>query len=88
MPGTFESECKIWLGGRKSFIDIKGIAYSSSSALGDNGFNELMTVHDDGYSLFLKSMGIFMIGRTNGQEHLSPQRAAEYFWAILIQQLQ
>lgn len=87
MNGKIVSECKIWLGGRTSFTG--GIAYSSNASSNDNSFNEAMSINDDGYSLFLNPLCMTMIGRrSNYEESLSQQGAAEYFWQMLIQRLQ
>lgn len=87
MNGKIASECKISLGGRTSFTN--GMAYSSSASSNNNGFNELMSVNNDGYSLFLCPMGMAMLGRrSNQKELLSQQGAAEYFWELLIRHLQ
>ncbi|RUQ28518.1 MAG: toll/interleukin-1 receptor domain-containing protein [Candidatus Competibacteraceae bacterium] len=81
------SECKIWLGGRRSFSN--GIAYSTNTSSNDNSLNESMSVENDGYDLFLKPMGMSFIRQgENGRGLLSQQGAAEYFWEILINPLQ
>jgi TIR domain len=85
--GNVASECKIWLGGRRGIMG--GIVYSSNASSNDNSCNESMSAKDDGYALFLTPMGMASIGRRNSEnELLSQQGAAEYFWEILIQQLQ
>ncbi len=81
------SQCRIWLAGRRGFVN--GIAYSSNASSGDNSFNESMSVEEDGYMLFLKPMGMTFYGQRGGEnELLSQQGAAEYFWDILIRTLQ
>ena len=48
-----------------------------------------MSVADDGYTLFLKPIGMAQIGQTGQLQNakLSLQDAAEYFWSIFIQRL-
>jgi hypothetical protein len=85
--GKTVSECKVWLGDRSGFSG--GIAYASSSSTNDNSWNESASVEDDGYSLFLKPMGMSSMWHgDHGRELLSQQGAAEYFWEMLIRPLQ
>lgn len=80
VEGKEKARCRIWFGGGTSFLG--GIMYSSSDS-GDNSFNESLSVIDDGYSLFLKPMGLaFHSG--NGKEQGTPDEAAEYYWSIFI----
>src|SRR5439155_8820014 len=48
--------CRIWLGKRREFVG--GIAYSTDLSHGDNSYNESLSVEDDGYTLFLKPLGM------------------------------
>lgn len=80
--GQSASECAIRLGG----IFGNGISYSSTANADNNSCNESMSIEDDGYSLFMKPMGMATFGRDN--ELLSQEGAAEYFWEILIGALQ
>lgn len=85
--GKIATECRIWLGGRRSFSGA--IAYSYGASGNDNSMNESMSVVDDGYALFLQPLGMAMLGRGgNDKKMLSPQGAAEYFWEMFIQRLQ
>lgn len=85
--GKTASECKVWLGGRNSFAS--GIVYSSNASSNDNSWNESVSVAEDGYSLSLKPIGMSHVFRSGGgNDLLTPQGAAEYFWEILIQPLQ
>jgi len=83
--GKRAAECTIFYGGESFFS--KGIAYSSSGDGAERSMNESLSVEDDGYTLYLKSLGIGMMGR-NQDEHLSQQGAAEYYWSIFIRPLQ
>jgi hypothetical protein len=84
--GEIASQCKIWLGGGHSFSG--GIAYSNSLERGDNSFNESLTVDDDGYTLFLKPLGIAFHRQHSDSEQLTYEGAAEYLWEMLIEPLQ
>ena len=84
VEGKEKTRCRIWFGGRTSLAG--GILYSSSD-LGDNSYNEALSVTDDGYFLFLKPLGLaFRPGV--GKEQMTPEEAAEYYWSIFIEPLQ
>lgn len=81
--GNLASSCRIWMGGHQTF---GGIAYSASERSYDNSMNESLSVDNDGYSLFLKPMGMFM--RQQADQQLTYEGAAEYYWSKLIEPLQ
>lgn len=81
--GNLASSCRIWMGGRQAF---GGIAYSVAERGYDNSINESLSVDDDGYSLFLKPLGLFMGAGTHKQ--LTLEGGAEYFWNMFIEPLQ
>jgi len=84
VQGKERARCRIWFGGRTSLMG--GILYSSSD-LGDNSYNESLSVTDDGYALFLKPMGLaFHSGA--GKEQMTPEEASEYYWSIFVEPLQ
>lgn len=87
--GKQECGCKIWLAGRRGFGG--GIAYRGNSGLhdylDDNSFNEAINVENDGYALFLKSLGMAIMGR-GGEQMLTQEGAAEYLWGLFIGPLQ
>ena len=87
--GKQECGCKIWLGGRRGFVG--GIAYRGNGGLhdylDDSSFNEAINVENDGYALFLKPLGMANMGR-GGEQMLSQEGAAEYFWGLFIAPLQ
>ncbi|MHB8714073.1 MAG: hypothetical protein ACYC9T_17395, partial [Trichloromonadaceae bacterium] len=87
--GKQECSCKIWLGGRRGFVG--GIAYRGNGGLhdylDDNSYNEAINVENDGYALFLKPLGMANMGR-GGEETLTQEGAAEYFWGLFIAALQ
>lgn len=84
--GTRVAQCTVWYGG-KGIFGSNGIAYSNSDQPQGNGYNELLNVIDDGYTLQLKSLGMAMLSNRN-QDALSQQGAAEYYWSMLIRPLQ
>ena len=87
--GKHASSCKIWLGGRRSFVG--GIAYRGNDIShdygNDNSYNEAINVQSDGYALFLKPMGMQRFGQ-NRDQALTQEGAAEYLWELFIAPLQ
>jgi len=82
--GNKVAHCNIYYG-RDFFTN--GIAYSNSESISGGSYNELLNINDDGYSLFLKPLGMQMFTMQN-DDNLSKKEAAEYFWSILIKPLQ
>ncbi len=83
--GNAESQCKIWLSREECFSN--SIHYSSDLSMGENSYNESLTIEDNGYSMFVNpSMRMCFDG--NQAELLSKEGAAEYLWEMLIQPLQ
>lgn len=83
--GSAVSQCTIWRGSRSSFAN--GIAYTHGETDGANSYNELLSIADDGYSLFLQALGMSFRGR-DGEDALTPQGASEFLWGIVIGGLQ
>jgi hypothetical protein len=65
-----------------------GIQYSMGNLGADTSFNESLRVEDDGYSLFLKTLGMAIFYRAEVPQQLSQQGAAEYYWGMFIERLQ
>lgn len=82
--GKTVSQCAIFIGGH--FGSSGGIAYSSNSYAGDNGFNESLNVANDGQAMHFESLGMHSFGKRD--EKLSMQGAAELYWSMLIRTLQ
>jgi hypothetical protein len=81
VQGEKRSACRIWLT-RGSFGNIYYFADDSGT---DNTYNSALRAETDGYSLWLKpSMQVFSLG----QDRLTTQEAAEYYWSMLIGPLQ
>lgn len=83
--GRKTSACKIWLPGSNSFAGE--IGYSNNDSGGENSFNESLSIVDDGYSLFLRPMGL-ALSFSSGSEHLTQQGGAEHLWGIFVKPLQ
>ena len=83
VDGQEASRCGIWLGG---FGDMDEVLFSFDGVSNRNSCNESMSVVDDGYTLFIKPIGMAKIGQLQNSK-LSLQDAAEYFWSIFIEQL-
>jgi hypothetical protein len=79
------SHCKIWFGGQGSFPF--GIAYSTDLTRGDNSYNESLSVENDGYTQFLKPMGM-RLHNWPKDSLLTSEGGAEYLWTMLIESLQ
>lgn len=84
--GQQTSGCRIWCGGRSSFSS--GILYSNNpDSDSDGSFNESFSAENDGYSLYLKPLGMAHYGQAS-EKQLTEEGAAEYLWALLIAPLQ
>jgi len=85
MGGQERSRCGIWLGDGASIL--KGILFSHSGLGGGNSYNESLSIEDDGFSLFLKPMGMARMGQ-GGDKLLTAEGAAEYYWSLFVERLQ
>lgn len=84
--GQQVSGCRIWYGGRSSYSS--GILYSNNPDLNtDTTYNESLSVESDGYSLYLKPLGMPHYGKVPGKQ-LTEEGASEYLWELLIGPLQ
>ena len=81
--GNLVSNCRIWMGGRHF---PRGIAYSVGERGDDSSYNESLSVDDDGYTLFLRPLGMFI--RNPAHQQLTYEGGAERFWSKLIEPLQ
>lgn len=81
--GKAIARCKISLGTMMQ----KGISYSGNDRLDDNSMNESLSVKSDDQGLFLEPMGMpHLSGFT--EKKLTFEGAAEYYWQLLIRDLQ
>ena len=85
MNGVRKSGCRIWMGDR---FFTGSIAFSFNENGNDGSMNESLSVENDGYSLFLKPMGLAMLGRVASNKQLTNQGGAEYLWSLFIEPLQ
>lgn len=83
--GNRGAECTVWLSARDQLFS--GIAYFSGITESANQYHECMSVSNDGYILSLKPFGMSYRG-TNSEVTLSQQGAAEFYWSMLIKNLQ
>jgi len=83
--GQRVAECSVYYGA--GTFGSPGIAYSHSSDVQENSFNESLSVVDNGYTLQLKPLGM-QIFDSRCDDALSQQGAAEYYWSIFIRPLQ
>lgn len=88
LNGKVASQCKIWLGGRNTFGG--GICYSSNITLNDNSMNDSISVETDGHIIYLKPLGLGLSFMNTNRENsnLTQEGASEYFWEMLIRNLQ
>ena len=83
--GNSASCCTIWL--EDNFGNC--ISYSNRVTTNYNAINDSLRVVDDGHNLFLKSMFMPFSGLgMDGNDNLSKQDSAEYYWSKLIELLQ
>jgi len=80
--GSEISRCRISLADERNIFG--GILYSAGGGAG--GFNESLSVEDDGYTMFLKALGLSWGAERN--QMLTLEGAAEFYWGMLIQPLQ
>jgi hypothetical protein len=83
--GNATSSCVIRFHGRGGLMG--GITYSHGNSLTGGGFNESLSVEDDGYNLYLRLLGM-NIYRSNENKQLSFEGAAEAYWDMFIRPLQ
>lgn len=82
--GKETSRCNIWFGDGSSLLP--GILYSSGN-FSRNSYNESVNVENDGYTMYLKSMGM-QFHRQDRDQKMTFEGGAEYYWAIFIEYLQ
>jgi TIR domain len=82
--GKTVAECTIFM--NSGFAG--DIAYSGKITTSRSGFNESMSVGDDGQAQYLKAMGMASRGGRDEDSKLSMQGAGEYYWSMFIEPLQ
>ena len=81
--GQEKSRCGIWLGG---LFRTDGLYFSFDGAGDSNGYNESMSIRDDGYTLFFEPLGMSHF-RQEVNKKLTFEGAAEYFWSLFVERL-
>jgi hypothetical protein len=82
--GDAVARCSVFLGDRSGYVF--GIGYSNSDSAPPGSYNENLTVENDDQMLYLKPLGMSM--RHRGEGKLSPEGAAEFYWAMFVEPLQ
>lgn len=82
--GAALSRCQIRLGGALG----KGITYSHGNSFSDNSINESLSIETGEQALYLKPMGMAMLGSRDANSNLSLEGAAEYYWELFLEPLQ
>jgi len=82
--GKEVSKCNIWLSDGSAFSS--GILYSTGS-FRDGSYTESLNVENDGYAMYLKSMGM-QFHRQSTDEKMTFEGGAEYYWSMFIERLQ
>jgi hypothetical protein len=82
--GAEASSCVIQFQGRGGFLG--GITYSYGKLSNSGGMNESLSVEDDGYTLYLRPLGMNLRSDRNSQ--LTLEGAAEAYWEMFISNLQ
>jgi hypothetical protein len=83
VDGAEASSCVISFPGRGGLMG--GITFAYGSSIG-GGMNESLSVEADGYTLYLRPLGMNIRSERNAQ--LTLEGAAEAFWEMLISNLQ
>ena len=83
VSGDERALCGIWLGGRFGSNEL----YFSFDGVGDgSGYNESMSVADDGYTQLLRPLGMGHLAQHDGSS-FTMEGAAEYFWNLFVNRL-
>lgn len=80
--GEERARCGIWLGGTHGANGL----YFSFNGVGYGGYNESLSVSDDGYTLFLKPLGMAHFSQ-QADSALTMEGAAGYFWTLFVERL-
>ncbi|RYE13004.1 MAG: toll/interleukin-1 receptor domain-containing protein [Rickettsiales bacterium] len=86
VDGKAKSECTIFYGGNSFYGHSKSISFSYGITNSKNSLNESLSIAEDGYQLYLKQIGLGMMG--NSGTKLTFEGAAEYYWEMFILHLQ
>ena len=82
--GQEQSLCGIWLGDNFGTDDL----YFSFNGTGDgSSYNEMMSLSDDGYTLYFQPTGMAHFFAQKADPALTMEGAAEYFWSLFVDKL-
>jgi hypothetical protein len=84
--GKAEARCTIFMA--SGHFGSNSIGYVQGETTESNTFNEQLTIHADGQSMFLRSMGMSLFDGRSRNENLTLEGAAELYWAKFIGPLQ
>ena len=82
--GQERAMCGIWLGGS---FRTDALYFSFNGVGGGSGYNESMSVSDDGYALFLQPLGMAHYLAQQTDPALTMEGAGEYFWSLFVDRL-
>lgn len=86
VDGKAKSECTVYYGGNNGFGFQKSIKFCYGIVDSRNSLNESLSVADDGYQLFLNSLGFVRTRQTDIK--LTFEGSAEFFWEMFLERLQ
>ena len=81
--GEERALCGIWLDGAHGTNGL----YCSFNGAAPDGYNESMSVSDNGYTLFLEPLGMARFFDQREDPALTMEGAAEYFWNLFVERL-
>ncbi|MGZ8941208.1 MAG: toll/interleukin-1 receptor domain-containing protein [Methylobacter sp.] len=81
------TKCGIWLGGMFGSRGSASIIYSHAGLGQKNGWNESMSIKDNGNILGLEPMGMSHLLQTE-KRPLTNEGAAEYYWSMFFEPVQ
>ena len=81
--GERAAAATVWYDAGSGFRGGGGIYYAGRLQTERNSYNEMLSIEDDGYDLYLKPIGMAMMNRR--EEKVSPEHAAEYLWDLIMQ---
>ena len=82
--GQERAMCGIWLG---DSFGTDGLYFSFNGVGDGSGYNESMSVSDDGYALFLQPLGMAHYLAQQTDPALTVEGAGEYFWSLFVDRL-
>jgi hypothetical protein len=81
--GDEQSRCGIWVG---NITRTDGLFFSYDGVGNGSGYNESMSVCDNGYTLYFEPLGMAHFGQERDRK-LTHEGSAEYFWSLFVERL-